>query len=104
VETWPAISDANDFLCASDSAGLLAEQDPRLFIRIIFQATAASFFTDVQKAVRRRDESHRHSDLHLFLRLSSTLITLIGATNIFQTPSAPNVALRRREFAMLKNR
>ena len=38
----------------------------------------------------------------IFLYGFITLITLIGVTNIFNTIST-NVALRRREFAMLKS-
>jgi len=40
--------------------------------------------------------------ISIFLYGFIALITLIGATNIFNTIST-NVALRRREFAMLKS-
>jgi putative ABC transport system permease protein len=85
------------YLCASDSAAV-AEQ-----IRAVHQDhfSHCSIFLHDVKAVE--EEMNRTATvISIFFYGFITLITLIGATNIFNTIST-NVALRRREFAMLKS-
>lgn len=85
------------YLC-SDNSTETAEQ-----IRAIFNKYAdhcSIFLHDVQ--AQQQDMKRTKTVISIFLYGFITLITLIGVTNIFNTAST-NVALRRREFAMLKS-
>ncbi|NLA11674.1 MAG: ABC transporter permease [Firmicutes bacterium] len=64
------------------------------------QYTEGLYIQDV-KAIQR-EMKQTTTAVSIFLYGFITLITLIGVTNIFNTIST-NVALRRREFAMLKS-
>ena len=85
------------FLTTAEGAGL-AEQ-----IRTICENAASQnriYINDIRAAQQEMDRTK--SVISIFLYGFITLITLIGVTNIFNTIST-NVALRRREFAMLKS-
>ena len=84
------------YLCAGNSAGL-ADQ-----IRTICEnhTDGHIYIFDVEAA--QQETNRTKAVIAIFLYGFITLITLIGVTNIFNTIST-NVALRRREFAMLKS-
>ena len=65
------------------------------------QYTAGHLYIQDVKAIQR-EMKQTNTVISIFLYGFITLITLIGVTNIFNTIST-NVALRRREFAMLKS-
>lgn len=86
------------YLCSENSTEI-AEQ-----IRAIFDQHygdhGSLYLYDVQ--AEQQDIKQVKTFASIFLYGFITLITLIGVTNIFNTIST-NVALRRREFAMLKS-
>ncbi|NLA05643.1 MAG: ABC transporter permease, partial [Firmicutes bacterium] len=65
------------------------------------QYTEGHLYIQDVKAIQR-EMKQTNTVISIFLYGFITLITLIGVTNIFNTIST-NVALRRREFAMLKS-
>jgi putative ABC transport system permease protein len=85
------------YLCTKDSTALAAQ------IRTIFEdyddRCSLSLY-DVE--AEKQDTERGKTMISIFLYGFITLITLIGVTNIFNTIST-NVALRRREFAILQS-
>ena len=85
------------FLTTVEGSGLEGQ------IRSISENTAQSSHIHINDIRAIQQEMDRTmSVINIFLYGFITLITLIGVTNIFNTIST-NVALRRREFAMLKS-
>jgi putative ABC transport system permease protein len=85
------------YLCTKDSTGLAAQ------IRTIFEDyddQCSLWLYDVE--AEKQDMERGNTVISIFLYGFITLITLIGVTNIFNTIST-NVALRRREFAILQS-
>ncbi|MGB4503889.1 MAG: ABC transporter permease, partial [Syntrophaceticus sp.] len=85
------------YLCTKDSAGLATQ------IRTIFEDyddRCSLWLYDVE--AEKQDMERGNTVISIFLYGFITLITLIGVTNIFNTIST-NVALRRREFAILQS-
>ncbi len=99
-ETMRSGNEAELFICADNSAapGDLAER-----IRTIFEdysGHCSLHLYDVQAEQNNMERAKKM--ISIFLYGFVTLITLIGVTNIFNTIST-NIALRRREFAMLQS-
>lgn len=99
-ETMRSGNEAELFICADNSAvpGDLAER-----IRTIYEDYSDHCFLHLYDVQASKQDMERSKMLaSIFLYGFVTLITLIGVTNIFNTISA-NIALRRREFAMLQS-
>jgi putative ABC transport system permease protein len=84
------------YLCTGNSAGL-ADQ-----IRTICENHTDGHIYIFDVEASQQEMRRSKTVIAIFLYGFITLITLIGVTNIFNTIST-NVALRRREFAMLKS-
>lgn len=83
------------YLSSSDSVALVEK------IKVLEEQVEADFY--LQDISQMQAELKRTTTvMAIFLYGFVTLITLIGVTNIFNTIST-NVALRRREFAMLQS-
>jgi len=89
--------DQLNFCLVTDGRSGLAEQ-----IRAIFADRSEGAFHIFDVGESERQMGHTKTLISIFLYGFITLITLIGVTNIFNTIGT-NVALRRREFAMLRS-
>jgi len=97
-QTYRTESQASDpylYIQAQDSAALTAA------IRQLGGNSDRSLYVEDIAAVQER-AGRFQTVIAIFLYGFVTLITLVGVTNIFNTVST-NIALRRREFAMLRS-
>lgn len=92
-----AAGDTLQLYLVTDEDADLAEQ----LRTICKERTEGYIYIQDVKAIQR-EMKQANTVISIFLYGFITLITLIGVTNIFNTIST-NVALRRREFAMLKS-